>query len=170
MVSSIKHSEVSFAKAAPTHKWQHPKNTSDVMVNGVKLGTLCTLHPFNAQKIDKNAAIICFEIDMQIFNELKVEDQKFRDISKFPAIDYDISLILPKSSSFNASKAKISAMKVADLADIQVIDVYELETETSVTVRFTFSAFDKTLAMDDVQNSMKTILAELEKDGIKARF
>ena len=170
MVSSIKHSEVSFAKAAPTHKWQHPKNTSDVMVNGVKLGTLCTLHPFNAQKIDKNAAIICFEIDMQIFNELKVEDQKFRDISKFPAIDYDISLILPKSSSFNASKAKISAMKVADLADIQVIDVYELETETSVTVRFTFSAFDKTLAMDDVQNSMKTILAELEKDGIKARL
>ena len=60
IVSSIKHTDVSFAKTSPAHKWQNPKNTSDIFVDGVKLGTLCTLHPFNAQKIDKNAAIICF--------------------------------------------------------------------------------------------------------------
>lgn len=170
IVSSIKHTEVSFEKAAPSHKWQNPKNTSNIIVDGVKLGTLCTLHPFNAQKIDKNAAIICFEMDMQLFNDIKIFDIQFHDISKFPVIDYDISLVMPKTTSFNKIIVKIQNMNVADLVSTSVIDVYELENETSVTVRFTFGAFDRTLAMDDVQASIKNILAELEKDGVKSRF
>lgn len=170
IISSIKHTEVNFEKAEPTHKWQHPKNTSNIIVDGVKLGTLCTLHPFNLQKIDKNAAIICFEIDMQLFNEIKIADVQFHDISKFPVIDYDISLVMPKTTSFNKVIVKIQNMKVADLVSTSVIDVYELENETSVTVRFTFGAFDRTLAMDDVQANIKKILAELEKDGVKSRF
>lgn len=170
MVKSIKHSSVSYQKTEVEHLWQHPKNTSNILVDGVKIGSLCTLHPFNAQKIDKNAAIVCIEIDMEIFNQLEIKDMQFHDISKFPAIDYDISLVLPKSVMFNNVKAKIDGMKVPDLADTSVIDVYELEDETSVTVRFCFSAFDRTLVMDDVQESVNKIVAELEKDGIKSRF
>lgn len=170
IVNSIKHNVVSYQKVSVKHQWQHPKNTSDIIVDGVNIGTLCTLHPFNAQKIDKNAAIVCVEIDMELFNDLVIKDMQYQDVSKFPSIDYDISLVVPKSVMFKDIKAKIESMKVVDLANISVIDVYELEAETSVTVRFSFSAFDRTLVMDDVQASMSSIVSELEKDGIKSRF
>lgn len=170
IVKSIKHCLPSFAKTKITHAWQHPKNTSDIFVADIKIGTLCTLHPFNAQKIDKNAAIVCVEIDMEIFNEIPVKEMQFQDVSKHPSIEYDISLVVPKTILFNNVKTKITNMNVADLADIKVIDVYELENETSVTVRFNFSAFDRTLVMDDVHASMNKIVTELEKDGIKSRF
>lgn len=170
IVSSIKHVDVSFKKISPNHKWQHPKNTSEIYVDEVKIGTLCTLHPFNLQKIDKNAGIVCIELDMQDFNELKVAEVEFHDVSKYPVIDYDISLVMPKTTSFNEAKDKIKKMNISNLSDIEVIDVYELETETSVTVRFTFSAFDRTLEKETVQKDIKNILSELEKDGINARF
>ena len=170
IASTIKHVEPSFEKAALTHKWQHPKNTSTIFVGGKKVGSLGTLHPFNVSKIDKNAAIVYFQIDMELFNEVPVQEVLFQDISRYPAIDYDISLVLPKNANFNEAKAKIAGLKIAELKSTNVFDVYELENETSVTVRFSFGAYDRTLSMDEVQADIKKIVAELEKCGIKARF
>jgi phenylalanyl-tRNA synthetase beta subunit len=45
-----------------------------------------------------------------------------------------------------------------------------LPEETSVTVRFTFSAFERTLTMDEVQKNIETITNALKDFDIKARF
>ena len=117
-----------------------------------------------------SSAIVYFQIDMELFNEVPVQEVLFQDISRYPAIDYDISLVLPKNANFNEAKAKIAGLKIAELKSTNVFDVYELENETSVTVRFSFGAYDRTLSMDEVQADIKKIVAELEKCGIKARF
>ena len=59
---------------------------------------------------------------MQLFNEIKIADVQFHDISKFPVIDYDISLVMPKTTSFNKVIVKIQNMKVADLVSTSVIE------------------------------------------------
>lgn len=171
LITSIKHcNTVSFEKITPKHSWQHPKNTAKIICQNTEVGSLCTLHPFNAQKIDKNGSVVCFEIDMGTFNEIPETDISFRDPSKFPAIDYDISLVIPKNIAFGKALEAISNLGIKELVNSSVIDVYELPTETSVTVRFIFAAFERTLTMDEVQKNIDKIIAELEKFDIKARF
>ena len=171
ILNAVKHTNnISFEKIAPEHSWQHPKNTSAIFCEGKRVGTLCTLHPFNLQKIDKNASIVCFEIDMDDFNTITTSDISFNDPSKFPAIDYDISLVIPKGVMFNKAKEKINSLGIKELNNIGIIDVYDLPEETSVTVRFTFSAFERTLTMDEVQKNIESITDALKEFGIKARF
>ena len=171
IVNAIKHTnDISFEKISPEHSWQHPKNTSAILCDGKRIGSLCTLHPFNLQKIDKNASIVCFEIDMDDFNTIAPKDISFTDPSKFPSIDYDISLVLPKDVLFNNAQAKIKSLGIKELNNIGIIDVYELPEETSVTVRFTFSALERTLTMDEVQKNIETITEALKEFNIKARF
>ncbi|MGP1587728.1 MAG: phenylalanine--tRNA ligase subunit beta [Treponemataceae bacterium] len=171
LVNDIKHTDIiSFEKTSVKHKWQHPKNTSNILVNGNVIGTLCTLHPLNISKIDKNAGIVCFEIRMKDFNEIKEGCVNFKDPSKFPSIDYDISLIVPKNIKFEKALNAIKNMNIKELSSTSVIDVYDLPEETSVTLRFCFAPYERTLKMDEVQKFIDAIVVELNKFDIKARF
>ena len=171
LIDEIKHEDnISFAKIEPKHHWQHPKNTANILVDGKVIGTLCTLHPLNASKIDKNAAVVCFEIDMPTFNGISEKDISFTDPSKYPSIDYDISLVIPKGVILGKALDSVSKLGITELNNTAIIDVYDLPTETSVTVRFSFAALERTLTMDEVQKFIDKIVAELGTFAIKARF
>ena len=107
---------------------------------------------------------------MDDFNTITTSDIAFNDPSKFPSIDYDISLVIPKGVMFNKAQEKIKSLGIKELNNIGIIDVYDLPEETSVTVRFTFSAFERTLTMDEVQKNIETITNALKDFDIKARF
>ena len=64
----------------------------------------------------------------------------------------------------------VSKLGITELNNTAIIDVYDLPTETSVTVRFSFAALERTLTMDEVQKFIDKIVAELGTFAIKARF
>ena len=107
---------------------------------------------------------------MDDFNTIERKDISFTDPSKFPSIDYDISLVIPKNVLFNKAKEKINSLGITELNDISVIDVYDLPEETSITVRFSFAAFERTLTMEEVQKNIDKIIESIKDLGIKARF
>ncbi len=163
IVSALKHSLPVFENAKPCHKWQHPKNTSDITADGVKVGTLCTLHPENAAKLDKNAAVVCFEIDMDDLAKVKKSDITFDEPSKFPSSEFDLSVVVPCGRNFKEMEKAWKDMNFAELKEVNVIDVYETESEKSITVRFVFSLADRTLTSEEVQSCMDKIIENLAK-------
>lgn len=171
LANALKHQvNLEYKLEAVEHSWQHPKNTFAVMLEGKKVGTLCTFHPLNVQAFDKNGALVAFEFDMEDFNSVEAKPVDFMDPSRFPVVDYDISLVLPKECSFSRIPQIARDIGLQELVDIQLIDVYELPEEISATVRFSFTAFERTLTMEEVQGFIDRILKEFEKENIKARF
>ncbi|MBQ8210191.1 MAG: phenylalanine--tRNA ligase subunit beta [Clostridia bacterium] len=162
----IKHDDADFAKCEVTHAYQHPKNTASVSYNGKKIGEMFTLHPMNAQKLDKNAAIVCAEIDLDDFFAIKVSDVQYSDPSKFPAIDYDLSLVLAEGKKYADIKATWESKNIPELTSAKVIDMFDDGTTKSIAVRLSFSAPDRTLAMDEIQAHIDAILASLGEIGI----
>ena len=79
-------------------------------------------------------------------------------------------MVIPKNVLFNKAKEKINSLGITELNDISVIDVYDLPEETSITVRFSFAAFERTLTMEEVQKNIDTITESIKDLGIKARF
>lgn len=164
---NIKHFDADFAKAAQvSHAYCHPKNTAEISCEGKKIGEMFTLHPTNAKKLDKNAAIVCAEIDLDDFFAVEVRDLVYKEPSKFPAIDYDLSLVLRDTDKYADIKATWESMNIAELADVRVIDMFELAGVKSITVRLSFSSNERTLAMEEIQKYVDEILAKLEAIGI----
>ncbi len=167
--SDIKHDEADFAKAVEiTHAYQHPKNTAVISYNGEKLGEMFTLHPMNNQKIDKNAAIVCAEIDLDKFYAIKVKDVQFDEPSKFPAIDYDLSLVIGESK-YADIKSAWESKNIPELTSAKVVDMFDDGTVKSMAVRLSFSSPDRTLSMEEIQAHIDAILATLKESGIELK-
>ena len=166
IVSSLKHTLPEFKDGEILHKWQHPKNTSRILVEGIDVGMLCSLHPQNSAKLDKNASAVVFEIDMDDLAKAEKMNIEFDEPSKFPSSEFDISVVIPKGRRFGEIEESWkeffgnSALKEAN-----VIDIYETEEEKSITVRFVFSLSDRTLTSEEVQTAMDKIIENLEKIG-----
>ncbi|MBO5041087.1 MAG: phenylalanine--tRNA ligase subunit beta [Clostridia bacterium] len=169
LCTEIKHCEPTFSKIAPIHAYQHPKNTASITVNGIECGVINTLHPTVLGKLDKNAAVACVEIDLDDLYTATVASLSYKEPSKFPGIDYDLSIVMGASNRFSDAESAWKKLDLENLTDVIVTDIYDNGETKSITVRFTFSSDERTLSMDEVQASVDKIVAEINAIGISLR-
>ncbi len=165
----IKHKAPVLSKVAPAHAWQHPKNTASISCDGVNVGAINTLHPANAQKLDKNGVAVCIEIDVDDFITIGGDNISFVEPSTQQSTYYDLSLIMKEGVTFADMSECWNKLGLAELNNVKVIDTYEKDGVKSITVRLIFSSKEKTLEMDEVQTWIDEILANLKEIGIEMR-
>ncbi|MBQ7837505.1 MAG: phenylalanine--tRNA ligase subunit beta [Clostridia bacterium] len=169
IIGQIKQKKAGYNKIAPEHAWQHPKNTAAILIDGVKVGTLCAMHPANRAKLDKTAAAVCFEIDMDAFSSLDANSISFREPSTQQSTWYDLSLVLGADTKYSDLAACWESLNIAELESAKVVDTYEKDGMKSIAVRLVFSAMDRTLEMEEVQGWIDAIIANLGKIGVTLR-
>ena len=166
LTANLRHKAISFAHVESFHNWQHPVNTSEISLDGVKLGFISTLHPLTAIKIDKKAAIVCAEIDMDAFAAISKDELDYVEPSKFPGIDIDLTILTNPEVTYSKVEGIIKANGGEYLNSVKVTDIYD-GIISSITLRLSFSSPEKTLAMNEIQDTVfGNIVPELEKAGI----
>ncbi len=165
----IKHKAPTLTKVAPYHAWQHPKNTASITCDGVNVGAINTLHPANAQKLDKNGVAVCIEIDVDDFITIAGENISFVEPSTQQSTYYDLSLIMKEGVTFADLSECWNKLGLSELNNVKVIDTYEKDGVKSLTIRLIFSSKEKTLEMDEVQAWIDEILTNLKEIGIEMR-
>ena len=170
LFSQIKHKDAVLKKVPAVHAYEHPKNTAEISCDGVVVGTLHTLHPTNAQKLDKVGKAVCIEIDVDTFvDEINGANISFAEPSAQQSTYYDLSLILKAGVTFAQMSDCWNSLNLQELESVKIIDTYENDTIKSITVRFNFSAKDRTLEMEEVQGWINAILERLNSIGIELR-
>lgn len=162
-VDDLKHRPLTWRKAEATHSWQHPKNLNDVLCDGVMLGQIGVAHPVVSRKIDKKAAIVFAEIDMDALSHIGAERIKYVEPSRFPGMEQDLTFMAETYAPIaraieNASSPLINR--------VNVVGTYTDENGKSITVRLFFSHAERTLTREEVQSVVDGIVAELEAQGI----
>lgn len=170
IVSLLKHKKTEYVKIETEHVWQHPKNTSAIMVDGRRIGVLNTLHPKTLSKIAKNAVVVCAEIDMDELLAVTFQNLDFEEPSRFPSVEYDLSLLMPEGIRFDTISTCWTKLNIKELREVSVIDIYDAQGIKSITVRFSFGLDDRTLTGEEVQNHIDKILANLETIGVKMKL
>ena len=166
LIANLRHKTLHFNHVEAFHNWQHPVNTSEIAVDGVKLGFISTLHPLTAFKIDKKAAIVCAEIDMDTLTGIEKAELDFTEPSKFPGIDIDLTILRNPDVTYSRVAEIIRDNGGEHLNSVKVTDVYD-GLISSITLRLGFSSPDKTLSMNEIQDVVfGGIVPELEKSGI----
>jgi len=100
--------------------------------------------------------------------KLAAKPVQFREISKFPAVQRDLALVVAKSTPFSDIRDRIFKLKLGQLKDLRLFDLFESEKlgadKKSLAVNLTFLDEEKTLTDKEIDSWMNKIMATLEKD------
>ena len=121
------------------------------------------------KKIDKKSSIVFAEIDINDFSSVQSEGIDYSEPSKFPTIDFDISLEMPKGVLFSNLTDCWQKLKSDILKSTKIVDTYDTESVHSITVRFEFSSNERTLSSAEVQEIMDKVISNLDSIGVKLR-
>ena len=147
----------------------HPGQSADISVNNDIIGIIGRLHP-SFEKDD----VFVMEINLDKLLEKRVGKMKFKEISKFPSIKKDLSILVDKDITSKEIENKIKKKAGKLLQDIKVFDVYEGKNlldskKKSLAYSLTFGDQNRTLNDEEINQIMDKIIEDLEKSGMELR-
>ena len=93
---------------------------------------------------------------------------KVEDIPKFPAVHRDLAIVVPSQLKYEEAKGSVEKLKINQLQDMRLFDVFESEKlgsgKRSMAISFTFLDKEKTLTDKEIDGMMNKIIMALEKD------
>ena len=169
IADDLKHLPLDYQTAEPAHSYEHPVNLNTVLLDGKEIGTIGIVHPVVSRKIDKKSNIVFAEIDMDAFASVKNASISYDEPSKFPPMDYDISVIVPSGVFFRDLKKCWENEGGEILKSTRIVDTYDTDIFHSITIRFEFSSAERTLSSNEVQEIMNRVIENLKNIDVNLR-
>ena len=169
IADDIKHSSLKFKTTPQKHSYEHPVNLNTIMSDDKEIGTIGIVHPVIGKNIDKKANIVFAEIDINSFAETSDKGITYNEPSKFPQMDYDLSLEIPTDVFYDNLKKCWINEGGEILKNTKIVDTYDTENVHSITIRFEFSSNERTLSSKEVQSIMDKVIENLAEIGVKLR-
>lgn len=166
-IDSTRYAFDNFDKYYPNQILMHPGKSAVLRINGQIYGFLGEVHPLTLQK-ENISPTLYFELDLKKFNELKTNKIKYVPISKYPAVNRDIALLVKESMPISQIIKTIKKAGGSLLNKVEVFDVYQGEHVEagykSVALTMTFVDYTKTLLDADIQQAFNKIYDACKKE------
>ena len=151
----------------------HPGRQANIIYNGETVGYLGEVHPEVADSYGIGTRAYVAVIDMPYIVKMATFDRKYAGIARFPAVNRDISMVVPKHILAGQIEEVIEKKGGAYLESYGLFDLYEgsqiKEGFKSIAYSIVFRAKDKTLSDAEVTEAMDRILKALDGMGIELR-
>ncbi len=166
----ILHRDVRFVSCEPDFDFEHPKNSFDIVIDGEKIGYLSVPHPTVCENIDKKCAVAFFELWTERFAKVTALTTKYVEPSKFPAIDIDITFNADIGAvDFTALTECAASAASGLLSDVRMKDIYTQDGVSALTLRFSFSSSERTLAKQELAPVIDSVTAALSELGLTVK-
>lgn len=163
-VDDIKHKPLSYKAVKPDHDYIHPKNYNAIFCGGREIGRIGLVYPDVMKKIDKKAAAVFAEIDIDALTAVENAGIKYEETSKFPAIDVDLTFI---SDKYEPIREAIEEVNSELIKSVNVTGVYVDPTVgKTITVRLGFVHPERTLTKDEVMEIADRIIEVLKTKNV----
>jgi phenylalanyl-tRNA synthetase beta chain len=117
-----------------------------------------------AEPHDAKDAVYFAEVLVDGWLEAAAGSVRVKALPKFPAVERDLSLILPKSTTYDAIEKAMLSAKVPHLRTVGLKDIFTDPSgaklpadQRSVTVTLTFRDEDRTLTSDEVDRAVEAL-------------
>lgn len=151
----------------------HPGRQANIIYDNVNVGFLGEVHPMVVSNYDMKGRVYIAVLDMPSVEPFATFERKYEGVAKYPAVNRDISMVVPKEVLVGQIEAMIEQRGGKILESYNLFDIYEgeqiKEGYKSVAYSICFRAKDRTLEDNDVNSAMKKILNGLEQLGIELR-
>jgi phenylalanyl-tRNA synthetase beta chain len=93
---------------------------------------------------------------------------QYQEVSKYPAVNRDLAIIVNKALPFEAVEKATGAARINKLKSVSLFDIFESEKigtgKKSLAISFTFLDEEKTMTDKEIDGMMNKIIAAYEKE------
>jgi phenylalanyl-tRNA synthetase beta chain len=151
----------------------HPVNSAGISLKDVPIGYFSVLNPRIKDRLDKKLNVVYAEIDLMDMEKVAAKDVVYKEVSKYPGISVDLSLLTDKHLRYDDLTAYIGEFKCDYLKDFYPVDIFEDEKlpagKKSMTLRFEFVSMERTLESSEISSMVDELLELLKSKGIELR-
>ncbi len=151
----------------------HPGRRANILFQGEELGILGELHPEVAGNYRIGEKTYIAVLDMPSIMKHVSFRTKYTGIAKYPAVNRDISMVVPKNIFVGQIEEIIGKFGGKNLESYHLFDIYEgnqiQEGFKSVAYSICFRNKERTLEEKEVGDAMEKILRGLGELGIRLR-
>ncbi len=155
------------------NNYVHPVNSASIYLKDEEIGYFSVINPRIKNKIDKKLNVAFAEIDLENMEKVAAESLRYSEVSKYPGVTIDLSLLMEKAVRFERIAAAVKAYDCEFLKSFHLVDIFEdeklLPGKKSVTVRFEFISKERTLEGQEIQKMVDGLLEILAAEGMELR-
>lgn len=156
-----------FEDRSLTPDFMHRGQFAVVEKEGTKLGFIGSLHPVLLAEEKVRCQVAVAEIELEPLFKGQPRAMKYQDFSRFPKIERDLSLLMPKNLPVTELIAEMKKSAGAELREVQVFDQFVSDQlpagQRSVAFRLSFQDPNGTLQDEKVQSAIQSVLGSLER-------
>ena len=142
----------------------HPYRTAAIYLGNKMIGYFGALHPEYAKSHEVSGGYI-FEVLLESIFELKKKTMMYTPISKVPAVERDLALLISKEQPLGEIIEAIKSTDKKMITKVEIFDIFEDEKigldKKSVAFRITLEA-NETLTEEIISSKINKILKSLE--------
>ncbi|MGF7143470.1 phenylalanyl-tRNA synthetase beta chain [Anaerotaenia torta] len=175
LLQSVKNITPSFAQKEELARYNyvHPVNSAGIYLKEQEIGYFSILNPRVKNKIDKKLNVAFAEIDLEDMEKIKEESLRYTEVSKYPGVTIDLSLLADKALRYENIVSSIREYPCEYLQGIRLVDIFEdeklLAGKKSVTVRLEFGSMERTLEGSEISGIVDGLLNLLASKGLEIR-
>ncbi|MBZ1356592.1 MAG: phenylalanine--tRNA ligase subunit beta [Candidatus Nealsonbacteria bacterium] len=146
----------------------HLMKKSSVIINGNELGFLGEVSPAFLKDLKINSSVTVFSLDFDKIKMLATEDKYYKQITKFPEVTRDLSILVPQKTEYQEVINLINSLKLDFLRDVRLFDIYEGKEipsgKKNMALRLTFQA-NRTLTAEEINSFQDRIIKNIESNN-----
>jgi phenylalanyl-tRNA synthetase beta chain len=147
--------------------WLNSSEAALLKIGGEIAGVFGLLAASLEEKNKLKQPVYLAEIEFECIARHAFSSPSYDPLPRYPSAERDMSIVVSRDLAFQTIHSGISRLGISELAQIQLIDVFEGEKipegKVSLTLRLTFLDREKTLTVDRVQDFIDTILLFIQK-------
>jgi phenylalanyl-tRNA synthetase beta chain len=145
--------------------WLNPTEAARLLVGGVEIGVLGSLHPAIQDEYKLRQTVYLAEIDFEALCSHLFAPVRYEPMPRYPSVERDVCVVVGRSVRYEDVREGILGLGLRHLTEIDLIDVYEGSGidpgKISITLRLVFLDREKTLTIDRIQSFSDNVLAFL---------
>jgi len=167
LLAGFEHKTLYFDSNAP--EYYHPGRAARAVMDGETVARFGQLHPDIAAKRKLKQEVYVAEIFADRLYKRGLREPKYTQLSKFPAVERDFSVVMPDDVSFERIRGAVEALRLPALRSFEPAEIFRGGAvpagKQSLLLRAVFQSSERTLRDDEVAGWAQQLVKALEALG-----
>ncbi|MDU4378856.1 MAG: phenylalanine--tRNA ligase subunit beta [Anaerococcus vaginalis] len=151
----------------------HPGRCANIYLDGEKIGIMGQISYEVMEEFKIKNPALALEIDLSMIKDKKIDQVKYKALSKFPSILRDYSFTCDRNVESQIIEDIIISRANGLVRNIEIFDIYTGsqidEGQKSISYKVSYGKNDATLKDEEVEKIEKEFLEDLSKENINLR-
>lgn len=163
----LKNSEVFFTNNVNEKEYYNADLGNNIMLGQRKMGEINLLSKACTNKLAKKKCVVTVDIDFDKFVELEKEEKLSQEISKYPNVELDYTIIAGLEDKYKVIEEILGGFTSPIIKNISLVDTYQDQYEKKFTIRYTVGCDDKTLDGKDLNDFKEKFMKHIRDNGLE---